>query len=72
MQRRMYHAKEVSGNAKHVQNSTADSVFGFCEATFHSLDLSLRSKLSPFATKMQLAARDAEERIQAKIANVRR
>jgi len=69
---RAYHAKEVSGNAKHIQKSTEGAVFGFCEATIHCLNFSTQSKLAPFAMKIQLVEREAEEIKQAKMTNVRR
>ena len=68
---RAYHAKEVSGNAKHAQKSTEDHACWFRDAISHCLNFLTLSKLASFAMKMQLAASDAEERTTAKIANVR-
>jgi len=68
---RTYHTKEVSGNDKHAQKSTEDNPFWFCEAISHCLNFSIESKLALFATKMKLAASDAEERRKAAMANVR-
>jgi len=68
---RTYHAKEVSGNAKHAQKSTDDNFFGSCEAVSHFLNFSTQSKPFLCATKMQPAASDPEERIKARMANVR-
>jgi len=67
----VYHAKEVSGNAKHAQKSTEDNACWLCDAISHCLNFSILSKHSPFAMKMQLAASDAEESTKAKIENVR-
>jgi len=61
----------VRGNAKHAQKSMEDSMFGFCEAISHCLNIVKQSRLALFAMKTQLAASDAEERTTAKIANVR-
>jgi len=69
---RTYHAKDVSGSAKHVQKSTEDIVFGFCEADSHILKVSTQSKFAQLAMKTQLAASEAEERKEASMTNVRR
>jgi len=68
-----YHAREVSGDAKHIQKSTEDIVFnGFCEATSHFLNVSTQSRFAPFEMKTQLAVSEEEERNDAKMTNVRR
>ena len=69
---RTYHAKDVSGSAKHVQKPTEDIVFGLCEAASHILKVSTQSKFSQLAMKTQLAASEAEERKKARMINVRR
>ena len=67
---RTYHAREVSGKAKHAQKSTEDNSFWCCEAISHCLNFSTRSNLSLFAMKTQLAASDTEEMIKARMENV--
>jgi len=68
---RTYHAKEVSGNARHAQKSTEANVFSFCEAISHCLNFATQSKPALFAMKTQPTASDAEESKKAEMVNVR-
>jgi len=68
---RTHHSKEVSGNAKHAQISTAHNVFGFREAISHRLNLLTLSKFDALAMKIQLATSEAEARAKVKMANMR-
>ena len=68
---RTYHAKEVSGNARHAQKSTEANVFLFCEAISHCLNFATQSKPALFAMKTQPTASDAEESKKAEMVNVR-